>query len=121
MNDVWRYLLKAASDRHVIKSYSDFLAACSKLYLEQSAYGNMEEYSNNPIYGLSFEESPNDSSTSVIVRCTRTPAVANLVDGTDATAGTAANLIVCAQSYQAIVRTYEDDGLVSSCDSVVEL
>ena len=86
---------------------------------------NMEEYENNPIYGLSFEKPPNDSSTSVtvIVRCTRaaTADTANLVDESSATTAADAKLVVCAQSHQAIVLTYGDDGLISSCDSVVEL
>jgi len=85
--------------------------------------GNMEEYENNPIFGLSFEKPPNDSSTLVIVRCTRaaTADTANLVDESSASAAADANLVVCAQSHQAIVLTYGDDGLISSCDSVVEL
>ena len=112
---------KSATDRHVVKPYADFLAACGKLYLEQSSYGNMEEWSNNPIQGLSFEKSPNDSSTSVIVRCTRSATANDLVNETAASAAAAANIVVCAQSHQAIVLTYGDDGLVSSCDSVVEL
>ena len=37
------------------------------------------------------------------------------------TASAAANIAVCAQSHQAIVLTYGDDGLVSSCGSVVGL
>ena len=81
----------------------------------------MEEWSNNPIQGLSFEESPNDSSTSVIVRCTRSATTNDLVDETAASAAAAANTVVCAQSHQAIVLTYGDDGLVSSCGSVAEL
>ena len=81
----------------------------------------MEEWSNNPIQGLSFEKSPNDSSTSVIVRCTRSATTNDLVDETAASAAAAANTVVCAQSHQAIVLTYGDDGLVSSCGSVVEL
>ena len=68
-NTAYQSINKSATDRHVVKPYSDFLAACGKLYLEQSSYDNMEEWSNNPIQGLSFEKSPNDSSTSVIVRC----------------------------------------------------
>ena len=120
-NTVYQSINKSATDQHVVKPYADFLAACGKLYLEQSSYGNMEEWSNNPIHGLSFEKSPNDSSTSVIVRCTR-PATANdLVNETAASAAAAANIVVCAQSHQAIVLTYGDDGLISSCDSVVEL
>ena len=82
----------------------------------------MEEWENTPIYGLSFEKSPNDSSTSVIVRCTRSATADDLVGESDATAAAAdANIVVCAQSHQAIVLAYGDDGLVSSCDSVVEL
>ena len=72
------------TDRHVAKPYADFLAACGKLYLEQSSYGNMEEWANNPIHGLSFEKSPNGSSTSVIVRCTRSATANDLVDETAA-------------------------------------
>ena len=102
-------------------STSDFLAACGKLYLEQSSYGNMEEWSNSPIQGLSFEKSPNDSPTSVIVRCTRSATANDLVDESAASAAAAASIVVCAQSHQAIVLTYGDDGLVSSCGSVVEL
>ena len=121
-NTAYQSINKPATDRHVAKPYADFLAACGKLYLEQSSYGNMEEWSNNPIQGLSFEKSPNDSSTSVIVRCTRAATgTTDLVNETAATAAAAANLVVCAQSHQAIVLTYGDDGLVSSCDSVVEL
>jgi hypothetical protein len=120
-NTAYQSLNKSATDRHVIKPYADFLAACGKLYLEQSAYDNMEEWSNTPIHGLSFEKSPNDSSTSVIVRCTRAATANDLVDESAVTAAAAANLVVCAQSHQAIVLTYGDDGLVSSCDSVVEL
>ena len=120
-NTAYQSINKSATDRHVIKPYSDFLAASGKLYLEQSAYDNMEEWENNPIHGLSFEKSPNDSSTSVIVRCTRSATAYDLVDESDATASAAANIVVCAQSHQAIVLTYGDDGLVSSCDSVVEL
>lgn len=120
-NTAYQSLNKSATDRHVIKPYADFLAACGKLYLEQSAYDNMEEWSNNPIQGLSFEKPPNDSSTSVIVRCTRSATANDLVDETAASAAAAANLVVCAQSHQAIVLTYGDDGLISSCDSVVEL
>jgi hypothetical protein len=120
-NTAYQSLNKSATDRHVIKPYADFLAACGKLYLEQSAYDNMEEWSNTPIQGLSFEKSPNDSSTSVIVRCTRAATANDLVDESAVTAAAAANLVVCAQSHQAIVLTYGDDGLVSSCDSVVEL
>ena len=121
-NTAYQSINKSATDRHVVKPYADFLAACGKLYLEQSSYDNMEEWSNNPIQGLSFEKSPNDSSTSVIVRCTRAATgTTDLVNETAATAAAAANLVVCAQSHQAIVLTYGDDGLVSSCDSVVEL
>ena len=54
-------------------------------------------------------------------RCTRSATAYDLVDESDATAAAAANIVVCAQSHQAIVLTYGDDGLVSSCDSVVEL
>ena len=122
-NTDYQSLNKNAVDRHVIKPYADFLATCGELYLEQSAMDNMEEYENNPIFGLSFEKPPNDSSTSVIVRCTRaaTADTANLVDESSASAAADANLVVCAQSHQAIVLTYGDDGLISSCDSVVEL
>jgi len=121
-NTAYQSINKSATDRHVIKPYSDFLAACGKLYLEQSSYDNMEEWSNNPIHGLSFEKSPNDSSTSVIVRCTRAATgTIDLVDESAAGAAAAASIVVCAQSHQAIVLTYGDDGLVSSCDSVVEL
>ena len=123
-NTAYQSLNKGATDRHVVKPYADFLASCGKLYLEQSAYGNMEEWANNPIHGLSFEKSPNDSSTSVIVRCTRATAgssTADLVDETAATGSANVNLVVCAQSHQAIVLTYGDDKLISSCDSVVEL
>ena len=120
-NTAYPSLNKSATDRHDIKPYADFLAACGKLYLEQSAYGNMEEWSNNPIQSLSFEKSPNDSSTSVIVRCTRSATANDLVDETEESFAAAANLVVCAQSRQAIVLTYEDGRLVSSCDSVVEL
>ena len=84
----------------------------------------MEEWANNPIVGLSFEKSPNDSSASIIVRCTRATAdssTANLADESAATGSANANLVVRAQSHQAIVLTYGDDGLISSCDSVVEL
>ena len=70
----------------------------------------MEEWENNPIPGLSFEKSPNDSSTSVIVRCTRSATADGLVDETEATATAAANIVVCAQSHQAIVLAYGDDG-----------
>ena len=55
-NTAYQSINKTATDRHVVKPYSDFLAACGKLYLEQSSYGNMEEWSNNPIQGLSFEK-----------------------------------------------------------------
>ena len=120
-NTAYQSINKNATDRHVVKPYSDFLAACGKLYLEQSSYDNMEEWANNPIQGLSFEKSPNDSSTSVIVRCTRSATANDLVAETAASAAAAANIVVCAQSHQAIVLTYGDDGLVSSCDSVVEL
>jgi hypothetical protein len=121
-NTAYQSINKSATDRHVIKPYSDFLAACGKLYLEQSSYDNMEEWSNNPIHGLSFEKSPNDSSTSVIVLCTRAATgTTDLVDESAAGAAAAASIVVCAQSHQAIVLTYGDDGLVSSCDSVVEL
>ena len=81
----------------------------------------MEEWSNNPIHGLSFEKSPNDSSTSVIVRCTRSVTANGLVAEAASSAAATANIVVCAQSHQAIVLTYGDDGLVSSCGSVVEL
>ena len=81
----------------------------------------MEEWANNPIHGLSFEKSPNDSSTSVIIRCTRSATANDLVDESAATAAAAANTVVCAQPHQASVLTYGDDGLVSSCDSAVEL
>ena len=81
----------------------------------------MEEWANNPIHGLSFEKSLNDSSTSVIVRCTRSATANDLVNESAVTAAAAANLVVCAQSHQATVLTYGDDGLISSCDSVVEL
>lgn len=120
-NTAYQSINKSATDRHVIKPYSEFLAACGKLYLEQSSYDNMEEWQNNPIHGLSFEKSPNDSSTSVIVRCTRSASANDLVNESAVTAAAAANLVVCAQSHQAIVLTYGDDGLISSCDSVVEL
>ena len=120
-NTAYQSINKSATDRHVIKPYSDFLAASGKLYLEQSAYDSMEEWENNPIHGLSFEKTPNDSSTSVVVRCTRSATEHDLVDETVATAAAAANIVVCAQSHQAIVLTYGDDGLISSCDSVVEL
>jgi hypothetical protein len=120
-NTAYQSINKSATDRHVIKPYSDFLAASGKLYLEQSAYDSMEEWENNPIHGLSFEKTPNDSSTSVVVRCTRSATEYDLVDETVATAAAAANIVVCAQSHQAIVLTYGDDGLISSCDSVVEL
>ena len=121
LNTAYQSINKSATDRRVIKPYSDFLAASGKLYLKQSAYDDMEEWENNPIYGLSFEKSPNDSSTSVIVRCTRSATADDLVDETEATAAAAANIVVCAQSHQAIVLTYGGDGLISSCDSVVEL
>ena len=120
-NTAYQSINKSATDRHVVKPYSDFLAACGKLYLEQSSYDNMEEWANNPIQGLSFEKSPNDSSTSVIVRCTRSATANDLVNESAVTAAAAASIVVCAQSHQAIVLTYGDDGLVSSCDSVVEL
>lgn len=120
-NTAYQSLNKSSTDRHVVKPFADFLAACGKLYLEQSSYDNMEEWSNNPITGLSFEKAPNDSSTSVIVRCTRSATANDLVHDTASSAAAAANLVVCAQSHQAIVLTYGDDGLVSSCDSVVEL
>ena len=120
-NTAYQSLNKSSTDRHVVKPFADFLAACGKLYLEQSSYGNMEEWSNNPIAGLSFEKAPNGSSTSVIVRCTRSATANNLVHGTASSAAAAANLVVCAQSHQAIVLTYGDDGLVSSRGSVVEL
>ena len=122
-NTAYQSLNKSAIDRHVVKPYADFLATCGKLYLEQSAMDNMEEYENNPIFGLSFEKPPNGSSTSAIVRCTRaaTADTANLFDESSATAAADANLVVYAQSHQAIVLTYGDDGLISSCDSVVEL
>jgi len=120
-NTAYQSINKSATDRHVVKPYSDFLAACGKLYLEQSSYDNMEEWANNPIQGLSFEKSPNDSSTSVIVRCTRSATANDLVAESAVTAAAAASIVVCAQSHQAIVLTYGDDGLVSSCDSVVEL
>ena len=42
----------------------------------------MEEWANNPVHGLSFEKSPNDSSTSLIVRCTRAATSTNLVNET---------------------------------------
>ena len=67
-NTAYQSLNKSATDRHVTKPYADFLAACGKLHLEQSAYGNMDEWENNPIKGLSFEKPPNDSSTSVRTR-----------------------------------------------------
>ena len=123
-NTAHQSLNKSATDRHIIKPYADFLATCGKLYLEQSAMDNMEEYENNPIVGLSFEKPPNDSSTSIIVRCTRaaTADTANLVNESGAATAADANLVVCAQSHQVIVLTYGDDGLISSCDSsVVEL
>ena len=78
----------------VIKPYADFLAACGKLYLEQSAYDNMEEWAANPIHGLSFEKPPNDSSTSVIVRCTRSATGNDLADETEETAAAAANIVL---------------------------
>ena len=121
-NTAYQSLNKSSTGRHIMKPYSDFLAACGKLYLEQSSYDNMEEWAANPIHGLSFEKSPNDSSTSVIVRCTRSATANDLVaESAEAVAAAAANLVVCAQSHQAIVLTYGDDGLISSCDSVVEL
>ena len=57
-NTVYQSLNKSATDRHVIKPYSDFLAITGKMYLEQSAYDNMEEWQNNPITGLAFEKPP---------------------------------------------------------------
>ena len=81
----------------------------------------MEEWENNPIHGLSFEKSPNDSSTSVIVRCTRSATDDDLADESEALTAAAANIVVCAQSHQAIVLTYGDGGLISPCGSVVEL
>jgi len=121
-NTAYQSLNKSSTGRHIMKPYSDFLAACGKLYLEQSSYDNMEEWAANPIHGLSFEKSPNDSSTSVIVRCTRSATANDIVaESAETVAAAAANLVVCAQSHQAIVLTYGDDGLISSCDSVVEL
>ena len=120
-NTAYQSLNKSATDRRVMKPCSDFLATTGKLYLEQSAYDIMEEWQNNPIVGLAFEKPPNDSSTSVIVRCTRAANTSNLVAETAASATAVANLVVCAQSHQVIVLTYGDDGLVSSCDNVVEL
>ena len=120
-NTAYQSITKSATDRHVIKPYADFLAACGKLYLEQSSYDNMEEWSNNPIHGLSFEKSPNDSSMSVIVRCTRSVTANGLVNESAVAVAAAANLVVCAQSHQAIALTYGDDGLISPCDSVVGL
>ena len=123
-NTAYQSLNKSATDRHVTKPYSDFLASSGKVYLEQSAYDNMEEWANNPIMGMSFEKSPNDSSTSVIFRCTRATGASSkttLVDEAAAAGSANTNLVLCAQSHQAIALTYGDDGLISSCDSVVEL
>ena len=120
-NTAYQSINKSATDRHVPKPYADFLAACGKLYLEQSSYGNMEEWPNNPIQGLSFEKSPNGSSTSVIARCARSATANDLANESAVTVAAAANIVVYAQSHQAIVLTYGDDGLVSSCGSVVEL
>ena len=105
-NTAYQSINKSATDRHVAKPYADFLAACGKLYLEQSPYDNMEEGSNNPIQGLSFEKSPNDSSTSVIVRCTRSATANGLVNEPAVAAAAAANIVVCAQSHRRTRRSF---------------
>ena len=104
--------------QEVLKPYSDYLAATGRMYLEASSYDDLEDFRQSPIFGFSFEKEPNDSSTSVQVRVNR-QAVQHQESGAGASAP--GNLIVAAQSHQAVVLTYGDDGLVSSCDSVVEL
>ena len=107
-----------SSERQVLKPYADYLAASGRMYYETSSYDAVNDWMLRPIFGFSFEKATNDTSTNVIVRMTRTNA--GLYETTNG-AIAAANLIVAAQSHIAVVLTYGDDGLISSCDSVVEL
>ncbi len=107
-----------SAKRQILKPYADWLAASGRLYYETSSYDNIIDYQLRPIYGFSFEKAANDSSTNVQVRLGRT---ANVFGESTSPTPAGANLIVAAQSHIAVVLTYSDDGLISSCDSVVEL
>ena len=106
------------AEREVLKPYADYLAATGRLYMESSSYDTMEEHAASPIFALSFEKARNDSSTSVQVRMSQNAALFyGSIDQTFA----AGNLVVAAQSHIAVVLTYDASGMISSCDSVVEL
>ena len=106
------------AEREVLKPYADFLAATGRLYMESSAYDTMEEFAASPIFALTFEKARNDSSTSVQVRMSQNSVLYPGSIDRDFAAG---NLVVAAQSHIAVVLTYDASGMISSCDSVVEL
>ena len=104
--------------REIVKPYTDYLAASGRMYTEASSYDTVADWGVSPLWGFSFEKQINDTSTTVQVRMTRT----NVVGFESQMAILqAANLVVAAQSHVAVVLTYGEDGLISSCDSVVQL
>ena len=107
-----------SAERQILKPYADYLAASGRMYYETSSYDDVNDWLMRPIFGFSFEKPKNDTSTNVVVRLYRSNAI---IHESTNVAMSAANLIVAAQSHIAVVLTYGDDGLISSCDSVVEL
>ena len=106
------------AEREVLKPYADLLMATGRMYLESSSYDLMEEFASSPIFALTFEKARNDSSTSVQIRLIQKAVV---METSINKAFAAGNLVVGAQSHVAVVLTYDETGMISSCDSVVEL
>ena len=76
-------------------------------------------WSRNTIYGFSFESPPTDTSTSVSVRMSRS--IVSGIFGSSANAVAPANLLLFAQSHQAVVISYSLDGMIEGVSAVVEL
>ena len=52
-----------SAERQILKPYADWLAASGRLYYETISYDHIIDYQLRPIYGFSFEQAANESST----------------------------------------------------------